>query len=391
MKREIIENAIHLRKMLHAIPETAFSEKKTKKMLIDSLKRLDGIEIHDCGEWFYAVYMGSSEAPMIAFRADMDAVAGEDGLPGHFCGHDGHAAVLAAFAEYLSEWRPERSVCMIFQPAEEIGKGALLCREVLKKYEISEIYGFHNIPGYPVDTVVLCPGTFACASTGMEITVVGSPSHAAYPEDGKNPADVIAELIMECESLKKGGRQKSGRVGKKETEDCEPEAENVRNGEQKNKRYEGLTLVTVIGAEIGSDAYGVSASKGVLRLTVRGEYGHEFRELVHTVSAKAEKLSAVQGMNCYVRLIDEFPATENTAANVMRVENAAERAGLAVLYRSEPFRWSEDFGYYLQELPGAYFGVGAGEKHSQLHTRNYEFPDEIMEGVLKLYEQLVVR
>lgn len=355
-----IDEITQLRKVLHENPELSMKEYKTKEILKQYLQVNTELKIVDRESWFYAEYKaGAGERSgigAIAFRADMDAVEGRDKTAGHYCGHDGHSAILAGFGKVISERKPDRDVYLIFQPAEETGKGAALCRELLEEKNITEIYGFHNIPGYERGKVLLRKGTFACASVGLEIKVCGTPSHAAYPEYGKNPAFVLASLVMELPQFLKSRR--------------------------------GMLLATVIGVEIGSDSYGVSASQGVLRLTVRGEYEEEFERLVDGISTAARTYSEEEGMQCAIRQIERFPATENTPDCVKKAEQAAKKAGLSACYLEEPMRWSEDFGYYLQERKGAFLGIGDGERYPQLHTEEFEFPDEIAPFVLKLYCEL---
>ncbi|MDO4324214.1 MAG: M20/M25/M40 family metallo-hydrolase [Lachnospiraceae bacterium] len=367
--KQLTDEIKELRRVLHGCPELALKEYKTKEILINYLRSNTALRVEDRGAWFYAVWGADGsrygadsgrhevEAVPIAFRADFDAVAGKDGKPGHYCGHDGHAAVLAGFGRLLSEEKPEKEVYLIFQPAEKIGRGAVLCSPLLKEKRITEIYGFHNIPGYRRGAVLLRRGTFACASTGLEIRICGTPSHAAYPEAGKNPAFALSRLVTELPELL-----------------AQP--------------HRGVRLATVIGMEAGSDSYGVSASEGTLRLTVRGEYENEFEELVDCISERARAYAKEEGMQCRIREIERFPATENDTGCAARVEQAAERAGLSVLYPEEPLRWSEDFGYYLRETKGTFFGVGDGETHPQLHTEQFEFPDEIIGDVLRLYREL---
>ena len=133
----------------------------------------------------------------------MDAVCAKGGQPGHYCGHDGHSSILAGLALYLDKGKTElnRDVYFIFQPAEETGQGAKLCLPLLEEKKIGEIYGLHNIPGYPKNHILIKEGTFACASTGIEIRMTGTPSHAAYPEAGKNPGFALAKLLLEVEKL----------------------------------------------------------------------------------------------------------------------------------------------------------------------------------------------
>ena len=347
-----------LRRTLHSIPEPSMKEVKTKRLLMDFLRSHTGLEIVDRGAWFYAYYQGQDTEHAIAFRADYDAVVCQDGCARHLCGHDGHSAILVGFALELERIAPRRSVYLIFQPGEETGQGAGFCSSLIDACGITEIYGIHNIPGYAINEVLLLDGTFACASTGMEISIQGSPAHAAYPQQGKNPALLMADLITYMDALV-------------------------------NEKHQGIVLGTVIGIEAGSCSYGMSADRGVLRLTLRAEYQEEYDELVRKIRERAEHQTKEQGMNCTIRLIEPFPATINHPLSVNKVRTAAQSLGLSITTPKEPFRWSEDFGYYLQKVEGAFFGIGCGEEHAGLHTADYEFDDEIIGTAIEIYKGLI--
>ncbi len=374
MDREILDKIIALRCELHKIPERSMEEYQTKELLMDFMNRETDAQVHDCGNWFYAVFRipcTGEENEAIAFRADMDAVCGPDDRPGHYCGHDGHSAALAGLGLVLSKWKRDewdeqsdlrgtRSVYLIFQPAEETGQGAMLCAPLLHEKQIREIYGFHNIPGYSRGAVLLKRGTFACASTGLEIAFHGAQAHAAYPEAGRNPATALAHTI------------------------CDVHDEAARKNGQK-----GMVLSTVIGIEAGSRAYGVSAADGVLRLTVRAEREEDFGELLDYVQETVGKHAGEEGLDSHITEIERFPATQNHDAALERVRTAAWWAGLETIELKEPFRWSEDFGYYLQETEGAFVGIGDGEEYPQLHTQEYQFPDEIIETAVTLFAAIL--
>ena len=261
-----------------------------------------------------------------------------------------------AVSLYENRNKLDRNVYLIFQPAEETGKGALVCRDIIIDKNIKEIYGLHNIPGYRMGDVLIRKGTFACASTGISIKFTGMPSHAAYPDAGLNPCISLAGLLIELQNL---------------TKDMQS------NG--------GIVMMTVIGIEAGSDNYGVSASEGTLRLTLRAERGVVFDELVSQIENKARMYAANGGFDIEIERIEPFPATENKDKSVEKVIKCAKRLGLNVQELKEPMRWSEDFGYYLQECDGAFFGIGDGENHAQLHTVQYEFPDEIIKNAVGLF------
>lgn len=155
------------------------------------------------------------------------------------------------------------------------------------------------------------------------------------------------------------------------------------------KPHKGMVLGTVIGIDVGSCSYGVSAGEGILRLTLRAALQEEFESLVSAIKNKAGELCSQEGMECRIRLIEQFPATENDADCVEKIKSVAASKNIEVVEPEEPFRWSEDFGYYLMKTKGAFFGVGCGKNHAQLHTADYEFADEITGTVLDVYEGLL--
>lgn len=359
MMKKYVQEAVELRKRLHEVPEKSMQEKKTKEILMDYVKIETKLEVIDCGNWFYVAWRGDvgEEMTSLAFRADYDAVTGTDGVSRHLCGHDGHAAILASFGKMISDLESKRNIFLLFQPGEESGEGAKVCLDLFRREKVDEIYGFHNIPGYPSGKLLLRKGTFACASTGLEIRFMGAPSHAAYPESGRNPGVVVAEMILEI-------------------------AEYVK------RPHRGMLLSTVIGIDLGSQSFGVSASEGTLRLTVRAEYHEKFEAFLAYIWELLLKKSATYDLKVDMKEIEKFPATENHLSIINKLEHLAQEKDISYEMLSEPFRWSEDFGWYLQEKTGAIFGIGAGENCPQLHTEHYEFPDEIISEVIKIYYEI---
>lgn len=384
IEEELLTKIYDLRHRLHNIPEASMHETQTKAMLMSFLRENTNLEVVDRGEWFYAVLkcsddrMGdenndsdeqrrqiaekSANRFPIAFRADVDAVCGQDGKPGHYCGHDGHSSILCGTAVLLSRMAAlNRDVYFIFQPGEEIGAGAKLCRELIAEKNIGEVYGLHNIPGYPRNHVLTIDGTFACASTGLEIHMTGAASHAAYPEAGKNPGPALARLLLEVEKL---------------TEEY--------------NRSKGFVRMTLIGMDVGSANYGVAASEGTLRMTVRVEKEKVFAAYVDEIKKLAQNMAYDGEFELEIQEIERFPATENHAKNVDKLRKCAADQNIVITELAEPMRWSEDFGYYLQATNGAFFGVGDGEDHAQLHTAGFEFPDEIIETAIKMFVGLAL-
>ena len=196
-----IELANTLQKRLHQIPEASGCETETKKTLIGFLQAESDLEIVDCGAWFYAAHREQDAEEGMALRADMDAVTGADGRPYHGCGHDGHSAVMAALAASAKGKRFGKNLFFLFQHAEETGAGGAECCAIFEKEKIGAIYGFHNCPGFPAGSVLLLHDSFACASRGLRLQFEGSQSHAAYPENGRNPIFPMAAFFENWQAL----------------------------------------------------------------------------------------------------------------------------------------------------------------------------------------------
>ena len=346
---------ITLRRALHTCPEISGQEQKTKALLQQFLRQHTGLELHACGDGFYAALR--SPHPIqggIALRADYDALAMPDGTARHLCGHDGHAAALCGVALAASEQTWNRDIFFLFQPAEETGAGAAGCTALLDREAVAEIYGAHNLPGLPLGLVTTRPGTFACASRGLTLRFRGRATHAAYPENGISPAGAVGALLCQLPELAAPAR------------------------------YAGMTLCTVIGAQMGEKAFGAAASQGEVWLTLRAEHDRDLAALESAVLELACRLARADGLEFSHEIQDVFPATENDPACAEKVLTACQGQLLDV-----PMRWSEDFGRYLQRCPGAFFGIGAGQMHPPLHTEQYVYPESLLEPTIQVFLSLL--
>ncbi|MDR2097632.1 MAG: amidohydrolase, partial [Spirochaetaceae bacterium] len=291
MEKEHLDLAVKLRHELHRHPELSGEETWTKQHLTDFLRRHTALEIVDRGRWFYAVYHAGKDKPNIAFRADFDALPMDETIslpygsqfPGvsHKCGHDGHSASLAGFALELNKRGADKNVYLVFQHAEETVAGAVECVPLMDEAGINEIFSYHNVPGIPENTIAVIDGTACCASTGMIISLTGTPAHASQPEDGKNPCFAIAELV------------------------------NSIPGFVDAALYKKLVMCTIIGIDAGKEAFGMSADSGRLLLTIRGELDNELDELRGRIEGKAAELAKKHGLSCAFSFKDSVPANVN--------------------------------------------------------------------------------
>ncbi len=372
MNQNMMDMITKLRHELHRHPELSMQESWTKQHLMEFLQEHTKLEIYDKGRWFYAAYRSPSAEKNIAFRADFDALPIEEtprlvpyisecpGI-GHKCGHDGHAAALAGFGLLLDQYGANENVFLLFQHAEETGQGAKECLPFLKEEKIDEIYAVHNLPGVPLGAVAAPKGTAQFASTGMTIHFHGQKSHACYPENGRNPAFAISKLILKLDEIRESGN------------------------------YQGMTLITVIQVNVGEHAFGTNAGEGELLLTVRGAFEEELRDLIQSISKEAHDLGDRDGLVVTVSYEDEFADCFNHDKETDRVIQAAKARKIPITKLQEPFRASEDFGRYTKEVPGAIFYIGAGEDHPPIHTPDYDFPDEILEIIISMYQEIANR
>ncbi|MCL1808326.1 MAG: amidohydrolase [Clostridiales bacterium] len=367
MDKDIRELAVELRHELHMHPELSNHEAQSKQRLMDFLQRHAGLELVDKGRWFYAHYKSGSKQPGIAFRADMDAIALEEdnSLPyhslntgaAHKCGHDGHCASLAAFAVEVGRHGAPRDVYFLFQHAEETGDGAIECCEIIRECDIGEIFAFHNMPEYPYGAVVAKDGTMNCASKGVCVSLIGAPSHASAPENGMNPAQAAAKIILSVPRLLLG------------------------------EQFHGLVQCTVVHMKMGEKNFGISPGEAELCFTCRGQYEHEMEMLIGELLSVARKTCESDGFKLEVSYSDAFPETANHRSSVEKIRKACSSLGYEFIEMQEPLRGSEDYGHYTKLTDGAIFFIGAGDV-PDIHTDGFDFDDSLIEKAVEVFKHL---
>jgi len=372
MRRQDRERLIELRKRLHRHPELSGHEAETARIVSEF--------IHSCmpdtivrglgGNGIACIFKAKRPGLTVAFRGELDALPVEEKNPSshrskspkisHACGHDGHMAILAGLGMRLAQHRPQRGrVVLLFQPAEETGEGAGSMIEDSRFRDIQPdyIFGLHNLPDYPLGRILIRAGSFNCASRGMIIKLRGMTSHAAYPEKGRSPAQAMAEIIM---SLSES-----------------PQAS------------EGSSRVTIIHARLGEMAFGTTPGYAEVMATLRSQDDRSMEELVERTEALARKTGERHGLDVEISWSDVFSTTLNHPEAVDLVERAGSACGMTVEKTEAPFRWSEDFGRFSARHRGALFCLGAGENHPPLHSSQYDFPDDLIEPGVTLFEQIV--
>ncbi|MBK5242916.1 amidohydrolase [Clostridium sp.] len=358
----------NLRHKLHENAEISGHENKTMHILKDFIRNNTKFNITQKDGYFIAEKITNKNAMNIAFRADMDAISmlettdikykSNNALAAHKCGHDGHCAILTGLALEIEE-NPidNKNIFLIFQPSEEVGAGArkIVEDDFLKKNKIDEIYSLHNIPGYELGTILYKRNVFACASKGIIIALEGKPSHAAYPEYGINPSYAAADII------------------------------NFLKDSTKPSLFKGMVLCTIVNIDIGKRAFGTAASLGEIMLTVRGENEDDLMKLQSHILKFVEDCCTQHKIDYEISFSDEFPETRNHDTCINKILDVCTNNDYSYEELQYPFRWSEDFGYYLKNIKGAMIGLGDGKSHPQLHTIDYDFPDSIIKTGVDIF------
>ena len=364
--QEIEQEMRALRHQIHANPELGYQEVETSALVAERLTR-----------WGYQVTRGLAEtgvigtlkkgtsSRVIGIRADMDAlpILEKTGLPYasripgkmHACGHDGHTVMLLAAAYALAHDHPfDGTVHLIFQPAEEGLAGArrMIQEGVLEQFPCDAVFAAHNMPGYPVGKLGFRAGPFMASADQVTVTIHGVGGHGAMPHLTVDPVVVCASIIMALQTIV-----------------------------SRNVSPQDMSVITVGSINAGKasnvipDSAQMLISVRALNNTVRDRLESQIKQLIH---AQAQAFGATADIHYsadYPLLVND-PQMTRFASQV-----ATDWLGEdEVLNDIVPFNGSEDFAYFLQQVPGCYLiiGNGDGEKSCMAHDPRYDFNDDIL-------------
>ncbi len=359
---------------LHQFPEVSGQEVETQKRIKTFVSQFNPVTISEVGGTGLLLQYGQdTTGPVTLIRADIDALpiqevntfAHRSRIEGvsHKCGHDGHTAILARLAALLAE-KPALSgrVYLLFQPAEETGKGAeaVLNDPIFAAIQPDRALALHNLPGYKQGVIVCKPDSFTSSVLSIIVTFTGYVSHSAEPEKGLNPAYVMADFTLKSKAL-----------------------------QQPNPQSDDFALITPIYTTMGEKSYGISAGYGEVHLTLRTRNAKRMETLTADLVALLSELSTESGISIETDYTEAFFANENDKAAVEQIEQSALKLGYSFIEKQEPFKWGEDFGLFTQHYPGAMFGIGNGEDSPALHNDNYDFNDNLIEPAARLFLELV--
>jgi amidohydrolase len=380
---ELERKVIEWRRYLHQHPELSNREFETAKYIANHLTAL-GLEVQTgvAHTGVVGILRGSKPGPVVALRADMDAlpVTEKVDLPFaskvirdyngqsvgvmHACGHDTHVAMLMGVAELLAARRDAiaGTVKFIFQPAEEgapegeQGGAELMVKEgVLNNPAVDAIFGLHISSKMDVGSVGYRSGGIMAAEDNFKLTVKGKQVHGSTPWDGIDPIVAAAQIINDIQTI-------------------------VSRQLPLTKNAAVITVGSIHGGVRSNIIPDQVEMVGTIRTLDEGMRKTLLERLHHVVKHSA----AVMGASAELRVpyTSHYPVTYNDPALVKAMLPTLQNvAGVNQVIEIDAITGAEDFSFFQQKVPGFYFFLGGKAKNMTVdeapaHHTPYFYIDE---------------
>ena len=367
--KELEPKLIEWRRQFHQYPELSNQEFKTGKKIADYLKSL-GMEVQYpvAKTGVVGILKGSKPGPVVALRADMDAlpVNERNSLPFaskekvmfngtetgvmHACGHDGHMSILMGVAEILSKNKNELkgTVKFLFQPAEEgVSNGEdagafLMVKEgVLENPKVDVVFGLHIQSLLPTGQLAYRAEGLMAAVDAVNIKVTGVGAHGATPWDSVDPIVVSSQIIMGLQTIV-----------------------------SRQLDLPKAAAVITIGSLHGGIRRNIIPEEVNMEGTIR-TFDLEMQKKVHEkIKLTATRIAEASGAKAEVTITDGSPLTYNdpklTALMAPSLTKAAGAENVKVI---QPVTMAEDFSVFQQKVPGLFYFLGAYPADMKLTKR----------------------
>ncbi|TED75764.1 M20 aminoacylase family protein [Pseudomonas aeruginosa] len=363
------QQLVSWRHHLHKHPEVGFEEIQTSDYVAAALQEM-GLEVHRGigGTGLVASLTVGDSTKVIGLRADMDALHIHEDAPDrchssvhagkmHACGHDGHMAMILGAAKLLTERRDfNGTVRFIFQPAEEHGRGAkaMIADGLFERFPVDAIYGGHNMPGMPLGMISTRSGGIMASEDNFVISIKGKGTHAARPHMGIDPIVIASQVVLALQTII-------------------------------SRNLDPSVPAVISCTEFITDGIRNAVPTHV---TIKGDtrsYAPETQAMLEKRMREiAVGICELHGATCEFEYTHEFAPTVNwEQCTPIAVEAATNTVGAALVNADvHPMMISEDFGAFLQVVPGNFVFIGNGESDEKggipLHNSKYDFNDDVL-------------
>lgn len=371
------------RRDIHRHPEMGYKEYRTSDLVAEQLEKLGYTVTRGLGgTGVVGRLKRGAGGKTLGLRADMDALPIEEatGLPYasckagimHACGHDGHTAMLLAAAKHIAAHVAfSGTLNLIFQPAEEGLGGARKMMEdgLFQQFPCDAVFAMHNMPGHPQGHLVLREGPMMASSDYVTITLDGQGGHGAMPHQAADPVVAGSAIVLGLQSIV---------------------ARNVDPQE---------TAVITVGAFNAGVANNVIPQTAILRLSVRALNPQVRSLLEKRITELAQAQAQSYGVRAQVDYQRGYPVLVNHRLETDFAREVAEElvGSASVTRQGMALTGSEDFAFFLEQVPGCYLLIGNGDGDSgghgacMVHNPGYDFNDDNVATGAAFWSLLVAR
>lgn len=368
----LFDEVKEIRRDLHRIPELSFDLPETSRYIREKLLSYGYEPVSTAKTGWIAVLPGKS-LEAAAFRADMDGLkvfektelefsSLHEGSM-HACGHDGHMALLLGFAKYIRSMdKPDKTIVLVFQPAEEGPGGAKVIMEegILQKLNVKRIYGFHLYPGLSKGKLGLCSGPFMARNGEFDIEIQGESSHAGQPHLGSDALIASAQVILGIQTIL--------------SRNLDPLSPAVINA----------------GTLRGGTARNIVAGYAKIEGTIRAYDKETYEEIRRALKRTVEGISLVNRVSMSLDIRDFYPEVKNDPGLVEEVFSFMNRDEVEMI---KPLMLAEDFSFYQEEIPGVFMFLGTrDEEYGQiypLHHEKFDFDERVLMKGIEIYRRIL--
>jgi amidohydrolase len=381
--KDFIKWLVDLRRWFHRYPEPSYKEIKTAGKICEILENLNVSFQAGIGKTgVVAMLDGKNPGPVVAFRADMDALLLEEandvpyrsrhaGLM-HACGHDGHMTIALGIIKRLVEsgWKEKGSgrILFIFQPAEEGGAGAKAMLEsgIFNDQPVEAVFAGHMYPELPAGHIGIAPSISNASADTINIRIEGKGGHGAHPHQCKDPIVAGAHVVTQIQALIS-----------REIPPLE-------------------SAVITIGRFQAGTASNIIPEQALLEGTLRTLCPKIREQIIRRLAELLKGLEVSFNITATLEIKPGYPVLVNHPELVtFTMDCARDLIGNDHVHTLEPRMGAEDFAFFLERWPGVMVGLGCHDPEKGflhgLHSPHFHLDERVLAVGTRLFGKVLTQ